>query len=71
MTTGLFTCPTCNALYQVVKGECGPETVDRKVTCCACGAPMPNREGKFLLKYFWLRNAARRSQKRGTHKSAR
>jgi hypothetical protein len=61
MTTGrpTFNCPNCNALYQIVKVEAGPETVDRQVTCRACGGPLPGREGKFVIKYFLLRNAGR------------
>ena len=54
MTTG-----NCNALYQIVKVEAGPETVDRQVTCRTCGGPFPGREGKFVIKYFLLRNAGR------------
>ena len=52
-----FNCPHCNALYQVIKVEAGPETVDREITCRACGAPLPGREGNFVLKYFLLRKA--------------
>jgi hypothetical protein len=39
-----FTCPSCQALYHLVKVEAGPETVDHALTCLACGAPLPNRE---------------------------
>ena len=52
-------CPNCNALYQVVKAEAGPETDDREITCRACGAPLPGSEGKFIFKYFLLRERAR------------
>jgi hypothetical protein len=55
----MFTCPNCQALYQVVKVERGPETVDRDVTCRSRGAPLPGREGNFVLKYFMLRKAGR------------
>ena len=54
-----FTCPNCNALYQVVKVEAGPETDDREITCRACGGPLAGREGKFVLKYFLLRKGLR------------
>jgi hypothetical protein len=54
-----FTCPSCEALYHVVKVEAGPETVDRALTCLACGAPLPSREGEFVLKYFLSRKAGR------------
>jgi predicted Zn finger-like uncharacterized protein len=61
MATGKpsFHCPNCNALYQVVKSEAGPETVDREITCRSCGGPFPRREGKFILTYFCLRKAGR------------
>jgi predicted RNA-binding Zn-ribbon protein involved in translation (DUF1610 family) len=54
-----FACPNCNALYQVIRQQAGPETVNHEVTCRACGGPLPNREGKFILKYFLLRKSGR------------
>jgi hypothetical protein len=54
-----YFCPNCDALYQLVKVEAGPETSDREIACRACGAPLPVREGKFVLKYFMLREATR------------
>ena len=54
-----FICPYCNALYQVVKVEAGPETIDRELTCGACGGPLPSREGKLVIKYFMLRKGGR------------
>ena len=57
-----FTCPNCQALYDLVKVEAGPETTLREVTCLSCGRPLSAREGKFVLKYFMLREASR-SQK--------
>jgi hypothetical protein len=54
-----FTCPNCQALYQIVKVEAGPETDSREIVCRACGGPLVGREGKFVLKYFLLRKAAR------------
>jgi predicted Zn finger-like uncharacterized protein len=53
-----FTCPNCQALYEIVKVEAGPETHFQEVACRACGAPFPGREGKFVLKYFMLRKAS-------------
>jgi len=43
----------------VVKAEPGPETVDREIVCRSCGAPLTGRDGKFVLKYFMLREAGR------------
>ena len=53
----LFRCPSCKALYQVVKAEAGPETVDLEVACSICRGPLGAREGQFVLKYFLLRKA--------------
>ena len=54
-----FNCPNCNALYQVVQAEAGPETVYSEIACRSCSAALPGREGKFVLKYFLLRKAGR------------
>ena len=54
-----FMCPNCNARYEMVKVEAGPETVDREVNCRSCGASLPGREGNFVLKYFMLRKGDR------------
>ena len=54
-----FACPNCNALYELVKVEAGPETVDREMACRSCGTPLSAMEGKFVLKYFLLRKAGR------------
>jgi hypothetical protein len=58
-TAVFFNCPHCNALYQVIKAEGGPETIDSEIPCRACGGPLPGRTGSFVLKYFLLRNALR------------
>jgi len=57
MATGRtsFACPKCNALYQVVRQEAGPETIDYPIRCRACDDLLPARDGKFVLKYFLLR----------------
>ena len=52
-----FNCPNCNALYDVIKVEAGPETVDREIACRSCGAPLAGREGKLVVKYFLLRES--------------
>jgi hypothetical protein len=54
-----FNCPNCNALYRLIKAEAGPETLDGEISCRVCGAPLPGRDGSFVLKYFLLRKAAR------------
>ncbi len=58
-TTAHFNCPNCNALYQIVKVEAGPETDNREITCRACGGPLAGRDGIFVCKYFLLRKSAR------------
>lgn len=47
-----FVCPNCGAVYQVIRGEAGPETMDRGIACRSCGGPLLSREGGFVLKYF-------------------
>jgi hypothetical protein len=64
-TTTQFNCTNCNALYHLIKVEAGPETVDRNLNCQACGAPLPARDGQFVLKYFLLRKP-RKTQRRAT-----
>jgi len=59
-----FTCPNCNALYEVVRQEAGPETADREVTCRACDSPFLAREGRFVLKYFLQREGGRIQRRR-------
>ena len=58
-TTAHFNCTSCNALYHLIKAEAGPETVDSEIACRICGAPLPGRDGSFVLKYFLLRKALR------------
>jgi hypothetical protein len=58
-------CPSCNALYQVVKAEAGPETVALEIACPVCSSPLVAREGKFVVKYFLLRKAASGPRKSG------
>src|SRR6202041_3431820 len=66
-----FSCRNCEALYQLVREEANPESRDRRVTCRACGAPFPGREGKFALKYFLLRKATRIQESRLRQRSVR
>ena len=60
----LFTCPNCKALYQLVKVEAGPETSDTQKSCQVCAGPFVGREGKFVLKYYLLREAIRRERRK-------
>ena len=59
-----FSCPNCNALYQVVKVEAGPETIyESEITCWVCGGPLAARDGKFVLKYFLMWKVGRRLER--------
>jgi hypothetical protein len=58
-----FTCANCGALYQVVRDEAGTETVSRKRTCRYCDTALPGRDGRYVLKYFHLRDGDRRWEK--------
>jgi hypothetical protein len=56
----LVHCPSCDAIYHVVKANAGPETVDQRITCRVCDGPFPFREKNLILKYFLLRERTRR-----------
>jgi hypothetical protein len=55
-----FRCPSCTALYQVVRAEAGPETKAAELACLTCGAPLSPRDGRFVLKCFLLREGRRK-----------
>jgi prepilin signal peptidase PulO-like enzyme (type II secretory pathway) len=42
------------------QGEAGPETEVTKLACLVCGGPLAPRDGKFVLKYFLLREGRRK-----------
>ena len=46
-----FKCPNCGALYRIVRVEAAAAN-DREIRCAVCGAPLPGRDGQFILKYF-------------------
>jgi hypothetical protein len=52
-------------LWDMFKGEAGPESISRDVACRSCGATMPGRDNEFVLKYFHLRNAGRSRWEKG------
>jgi len=54
-----FTCPHCASLYEVVRAEALPKSVDPQIACPTCAGPLPAREAQFILKYFLLRKADR------------
>jgi hypothetical protein len=61
-STAFFSCPSCKALFQLVKVEAGPERLSPEVACESCGAPFPGRQGNFVVKYFWLPHPGRRKE---------
>lgn len=53
-------CSSCHTQYRVVRAEAGPETAaEAEIPCKTCGAPIPAREGAFILKYFRVASAKR------------
>ena len=58
--TPFFKCPKLRRpLPHRIRVEAGPVSDDRDITCCVCGGPFPGYKGKFVMKYFLLRNAGR------------
>ena len=53
-----FDCPNCDAVYQVIRTEAGPEPIQRDIPCWRCGGLLPGRDGRFVLKYFLVRHQA-------------
>ncbi len=47
-----YHCPVCGEHYKMMRVESPFRVTDRELTCLACGAPMSNRQGRFVLKYF-------------------
>jgi hypothetical protein len=56
-----FKCPTCSAEYQLVRVETDRQTKDHELACISRGGPLNGREGRLILKYFYV---DRRSKKR-------
>jgi len=46
-----FSCPECDAKYQLTRIEASAEPT-RSLACICCGGPLSAREGEFFLKYF-------------------
>ena len=47
-----FKCPNCEALYQLVKVEAGPETTFHDVACLSMRRAASGARGNLILKYF-------------------
>ena len=59
-----FQCPFCEAQYDVVRVE-APPMHDKPLLCLGCGAPLHNRDGKFVLKYFRVSDGAELGRRNG------
>ena len=59
-----FQCPFCEAQYDVVRVE-APPMHDKPLLCLSCGAPLHNRDGKFVLKYFRVSDGAELGRRNG------
>ena len=57
-----FTCPSCAALYQVVKAEAGPETGTSELACLVCGGN-PIEQAFAKIKH-WMRSAQKLNDRR-------
>jgi hypothetical protein len=60
-----FNCPTCAALYHLIRVE-APVTIvtsEREITCLKCGAPLNGRDGRFVLKYFFVERSGKRRRR--------
>jgi transcription elongation factor Elf1 len=60
-----FNCPTCNALYHLIRVE-APVTIttsEREISCLKCGAPLQGRDGRFVLKYFFVDRSGKRRRR--------
>jgi hypothetical protein len=47
-----FRCQICESAYKVVRVEAALSANEHPLTCLSCDAPLRNREGKYVLKYF-------------------
>ena len=48
-------CPNCDASYMVVQVQAAPSTLYRQITCRSCDSPLDAQKGRYILKYFLLR----------------
>lgn len=66
----LFRCPSCAALYQVIRAEA--ETAqDCEVACQSCGDLLAAREGKFSFKFLFLRTQSKHEGRKQRRRLAR
>ena len=67
-----FRCPNCKASYQVVKVAAAQVLCEAQLTCLSCGGPLNEREGRYVLKYFFTDRAGKKiplSSRRNARKS--
>jgi len=56
-----FNCRNCGIRYELVRVEAEPTVEWGDLTCMACGAPLPGREGRYVLKYFFTAKSGKRA----------
>jgi len=56
---GRFNCPNCDASYMVVQVQGVASTFYRQIACRSCGGPLDGQKGRFILKYFLLKENRR------------
>ena len=61
-----FQFPNCGAEYKLVRFEADP-AFNQQLTCLSCGGPLPNRDGKFALKYFRIEKSSVRELRGRKH----
>jgi hypothetical protein len=57
-----FFCPTCQALYRVVRVKAEPRKTYRAVHCLVCHATLLPTHQNDILKYFLVRRPAKPPQ---------
>jgi predicted RNA-binding Zn-ribbon protein involved in translation (DUF1610 family) len=50
-----FICPHCASLYEIVRADAPPDSVEYPINCSSCHGPLPAREEQFVLRYFLMR----------------
>jgi transcription elongation factor Elf1 len=65
-STSRFNCPRCGTPYTLIRVEADPTPDEAEIACTVCSAPLPAREGEFILKYFLLRRNSSRQDARYT-----
>ena len=60
----LFSCPCCEAEYQIISIEAPCDVPQGKIACLKCDALFPAGEGRVFFKYFLAGRPGGRPRKR-------